>query len=430
MAANASHHSYLGVVVSCERQWLEHFQWTEDILLILLEGVHARELHFFMDYARNLEAFEVALCASEDAVTMEVPLQIDSDALRVLVCQPGDAPAGHWLRLGTCYLEVPSPGTDLDDWTGVMEQGVGGRCLVLGEVVQHLKELLVSSIVCCQRRFLLQPGDLSAENLQEDAMELSLLIRSGWKTVCFDFIPVVKRQQELLWLKGWQGDRGFPKGNLWKAKEEAHFVPASPHCWRTSTHLPILKLLQAVDMLKGPCLNRLHLHNQLHGQDWGEEGGKDSLTFNHLKMVLLWSMELFPSPVQDLEGSICKFLVILLHCLATWHLPHFLYPEQNLFQGEALDLAFLYSKVESFAWDPRHFLRFRFGFPARADSWHSDPGTQALLYLPAEDGSYRDPAYFDILFSHFQVYQIQDSVWHSAMCQLLSKIQQEIPQQS
>ncbi|XP_010157191.1 PREDICTED: uncharacterized protein C2orf54 homolog, partial [Eurypyga helias] len=388
---------------------------------------HAREPRFLVDYARNLEAFEFALCASEDTVTMEVPLRMDGDALQVLMCQPGDAPARDHQGLGTCYLQVPSTGTDLEGWTsavGVMGRGGGVECLVPGKVLQHLKELLVSAIVCCQRRFLLQPGDLSAENLQEDAMELSLLIRGGWKTIRFDIVPVVRRQQEPLRLKGRQSDRGFPEGSLRKATEEAHFVPASPHCWRSSTHLPILKLLQAVDTLKGPRLDSLRLLDQLRSQDWGEEGGKGGLTFNHMKMVLLWSMELFPSPEdwQDLEGSVYRLLVILLRCLATQHLPHFLHPERNLFQGEAMDLASLYRKVESFAQDPRRFLRFHFGLPARADGCQADPDTRALLQLPAEDGSCWDTAYFDILLSQFQVYRIQDGTRHSAMSQLLSKI--------
>lgn len=75
-------------------------------------------------------------------------------------------------------------------------------------------------------------GDISAENLQEDAMELSLLIRGSWKSIRFDIVPVVRRQQEPLQLRRRQSDRGFPEGSLRKATEEAHFVPASPHCWR------------------------------------------------------------------------------------------------------------------------------------------------------------------------------------------------------
>lgn len=165
MAASASQwHNYLGVIVSHEKQRLEHFQQAENILLTLLtllEGIHAREPRFLIDYARNLEAFEFTLCASEDAVTMEIPLRIDGDALQVLACWPGDTPAGHRPELGTCCLEVPSPGTDLEDWTsavGVMERGGGAGCLVPGKVLQHLKDLLVSAIVHCQRHFLLQPG--------------------------------------------------------------------------------------------------------------------------------------------------------------------------------------------------------------------------------------------------------------------------------
>ncbi|KAL2300973.1 hypothetical protein Nmel_011528 [Mimus melanotis] len=436
MEANTSlWRSYLGVIVSRERQRMEHFQRAEDILLTLLESVHAREPRFLVDYARNLEAFEFTLCASEDAVTLEIPLRIDGDALRVLACQTRDSPARHPSELNTCYLEVCSSGTDLEDWTGVvdvMEHRGGVGCLLPGKILQHLKELLVSAIVHCQRLFLLQPGDISAENLREDAMELSLLIRGSWKTIRFDIVPVVRRQQEPLQLQRRQRDKGFPEGSLRKAMEEAHFVPASPHCWRSSTHLPILKLLRGVDSLQGPRLDSLRLLDQLRDQDWGGQGGKGTLTFNHLKMVLLWSTELFPSPEdwQDLEGSVYRLLVILLRCLATQHLPHFLNPEENLFQGVGPDLASLYHKVESFAWDPQRFLHFHFGLHGFSGSWQADTETRALLHLPSKDASYWNTAYFDMLLSQFQVFRIQDSARLSAVSQLLSKIRQKIPQQS
>ncbi|XP_009087548.3 protein mab-21-like 4 [Serinus canaria] len=438
MEANTSlWHSYLGVIVSRERQRMEHFQRAEDILLTLLESVHARDPRFLVDYARNLEAFEFALCASEDAVTLEVPLRIDGDTLRVLARRSRDSPeqGGHPSELSTCCLEVCSPGADLEDWTGGvdgMEHGGGAGCLLPGKILQHLKELLVSAIVRCQRLFLLQPGDISAENLREDAMQLSLLIRGSWKSIRFDIVPVVRRQQEPLQLRGRQGDRGFPEGSLRRATEEAHFVPASPLCWRSSTHLPLLKLLRGVDSLQGPRLDSLRLLDQLREQDWGGQAGTGTITFQHLKMVLLWSTELFPSPEdwQDLEGSVYRLLVILLRCLATQKLPHFLNPEENLFQGAAPDLASLYHKVECFAWDPQRFLRFHFGLHGFRGSCQADMETRALLQLPTKDGSCWDTAYFDILLSQFQVYRIQDSARRSAASQLLSRIHQEIPQQS
>lgn len=118
-------------------------------------------------------------------------------------------------------------------------------------------------------------------------------------------------------------------------------------------------------------------------------------------MVLLWSTELFPSPEdwQDLEGSVYRLLVILLRCLATQHLPHFLNPEENLFQGAGPDLASLYYKVESFARYPQRFLRFHFGLHGFSGSWQADTETRALLQLPTKDASYWDTAYFDMLLS-------------------------------
>ena len=152
--------SCLEVVASRQGQRVQHFQQAEDILLTLLEHVHAEEPRFLVDYSRNLEAFEFVLCASEDAVVVEVPLRIDGDALRVRPCQPTDnGSTGHG-QPGACSLEVPSVVTGVGDWTstgstGGMEQV---RCLAPGKVLQRLKELLVSAIVQCQRRSLLQPG--------------------------------------------------------------------------------------------------------------------------------------------------------------------------------------------------------------------------------------------------------------------------------
>ncbi|OXB58645.1 hypothetical protein ASZ78_003612 [Callipepla squamata] len=394
-----------------------------------------------MAAGRNLEAFEFVLCASEDAVMVEVPLRIDGDALRVPSAVTG---VGDWTS-----------------WTGGMEQV---RCLAPGKVLQHLRELLVSAIVQCQHRSLLQPGDLSAENLKEDAMELSLLVRGGWRTIRFDVVPVVRRRQEHPGMDGRQRDRGFPEGTLQKATRDSHFVPASNRCWspkegpsiqldqprlisgshqlsnpaaccflpRPSSHLPILKLLWAVDTLPGPRLDSLRLLEQLRSQDWREEDGRDGLTFNHLQMVLLWSTELFPSleDWQDLEGSVYRLLVVLLRCLATQHLPHFLHPEQNLFQGDPHRLVSLYPKVEAFARDPARFLRFHFGPPARVDDMQADPALRALLQLPAKDGAYWDTAYFDVLLSQLQVYQIQDGSRRSAMSRLHTKLRKDIPMQS
>ncbi|KAI6063164.1 hypothetical protein LUU34_00913900 [Aix galericulata] len=154
MAAGGSRwHSCLGVIVSRQGQRMQQFQQAEDILLTLLEHVHGAEPRFLVDYCRNLEAFEFTLRASEDAVRVEVPLHLNGDALRVWPCQPGN--------LGTCHLEVPSIVTGVEDWTnaGDMERGSGTvRHLAPGKVLQHLKELLVSAIVHCQRRFLLQPA--------------------------------------------------------------------------------------------------------------------------------------------------------------------------------------------------------------------------------------------------------------------------------
>lgn len=118
-------------------------------------------------------------------------------------------------------------------------------------------------------------------------------------------------------------------------------------------------------------------------------------------MVLLWATELFPSPEdwEELEGSIYRLLVILLCSLATKNLPHFLRPEENLFQEEDLDLTTLYHKVEGFASTPQRFLKFHFTPMGHNNLQQKDMGIQALLQLPAKNSSYWDTAFFDVLLS-------------------------------
>lgn len=119
-------------------------------------------------------------------------------------------------------------------------------------------------------------------------------------------------------------------------------------------------------------------------------------------MVYLWATHIFPSPEDwmDLEASVYRLLVILLCCLVTKNLPNFLYPEQNLFQGEGLDLSSLYPKVENFARNPEHFLKFHFAMKEE-DAHHkeTDNGLKTLLHLPAEDKAYWDTAFFDMLLN-------------------------------
>ncbi|XP_061492679.1 protein mab-21-like 4 [Rhineura floridana] len=443
MAAKVPHwHSYLQVILSRESQKVEHFQKAENILLIVLERVNAMDPRFIVDYSRNLEALEFALSAAEDEISMEVPLCIDGDALLMEECSGEHSDSekvnhGNYQMPGSCYLGIPKEGTHLENWTNEDVFSVVGSTessghIVPGKVLHLLKELIVAAIVHCKRQSLIKPGELSAERLKEDDMQLPLLVSSGWKMICFNIVPVIRRKQDALKLNNnWQ-DKAFPHGSMSKATQEADYIPASYYHWRYSTNRPILKLVQIVSTLKGHCLDSLRLLDQVNRENWKEKGKKNGLTFHHLKMVLLWATHFFSSPEDwmNLEGSVYRLLVILLCCLVTKHLPHFLYPEQNLFQGGGLDLNSLYSKVESFASNPEHFLKFHFAI--REDNTHHqvDDGLKALLHLPVEDKAYWDTAFFDMLLDKFQVYQIKDTQRISAMSHLLSRTKKVVNNQS
>uniref|UniRef100_A0ACB8FB66 Uncharacterized protein n=1 Tax=Sphaerodactylus townsendi TaxID=933632 RepID=A0ACB8FB66_9SAUR len=403
--------SYLQVILSREDQRMEYFQKAENILLIVLERVSSMDPRFMVDYSRNLEALEFALRATEDEVTMEVPLCIDADALLVQECSGEQSDSekvtyGNYQMPGSCYLAVPKEGDQLEKWTkedvfSTVGSTESSGHIVPGKILRLLKDLLVAAIVHCKRQFLIKPGELSAERLKEDDMQLPLLISSGWKMICFNIVPVVRKKQNALKFNNNLQDRGFPEGIMWKVTQEADYIPASYYHWRYSTNRPSLKLLQIVSTLKGYYLDSLRLLDQVNHEYWRDEDKKNCLTFHHLKMVLLWATRFFSSPEDwmNLEGSVYRLLVILLCCLVTNNLPHFLYPEQNLFQVEGADLSSLYPKVETFANNPKRFLKFHFAGTEHKAHHQIDNDLKALLHLPAEDKAYWDTAFFDMLLN-------------------------------
>lgn len=118
-----------------------------------------------------------------------------------------------------------------------------------------------------------------------------------------------------------------------------------------------------------------------------------------LQTVLLWASVLFPAPEDwaELQGAVYRLLVVLLCCLATWKLPHFLHPQRNLLQGSGLDLGAIYERVEGFASQPEAALRIHATHLGRSPPPRIGSGLKALLQLPASDPTYWATAYFDVL---------------------------------
>lgn len=118
-----------------------------------------------------------------------------------------------------------------------------------------------------------------------------------------------------------------------------------------------------------------------------------------LQTVLLWASALFPAPEDwaELQGAVYRLLVVLLCCLATGNLPHFLWPERSLLRGAGLDLRALYQRVEHFASQPEAALRLHATHLGRGPPPRVPNGVRALLQLPASDPAYWATAYFDVL---------------------------------
>ncbi|XP_040828372.1 protein mab-21-like 4 [Ochotona curzoniae] len=421
-------HHYLRALRSRQAPRVQDFQRAEDVLLAVLERVHALDARFVVDYSRDAEAFQFALRSSDDPQDMQVPLRVDAEAL--LTEEPdapelGDGPA-------RCRLGIPREAAGLERWTAddvfsaaPSEDGAEGRgYLVPGKVLSVLKELLVAAIVHCRHHSLIPPGSLSAASLREEQLHLSLVVSGGWRKIRFNVVPVVRKGHWEPALEGAHLSPGFPEGMLDRILGQGvDLVPASVQDWSTSTDYLLTRLLQALGSLPGHRLDGLCILDRVSHESWRDGGQSPGLTFSHLKAVLLWASALFPSPEDwaDLQGAVYRLLVVLLCCLATQHLPHPLWPRLNLLPTSGLDLHALYQRVERFASQPEASLRLHATHLGRCPPPRLDHGIKALLQLPASDPAYWATAYFDVLLDKFQVFNIQDQERVSAMHSIFRK---------
>nr|XP_031530535.1 protein mab-21-like 4 isoform X3 [Vicugna pacos] len=396
-------HHYLQAIRSRAAPRAQDFQRAENVLLTVLEQVRSLDPRFLVDYSQDLEAFQFALRSSEDPLDVEVPLQVDAEAL--LVEEVGAAAAGDG---PACYrLGVPGEGAGLERWMtdDVFSASSEGRAKCCGHIVPSkvlhvLRDLLVAAIVHCKHHSLITPGSLNADSLREEQLHLSLLVSSGWRTIRFNVMPVVRTRHRVPALEGAQLMPGFPEGSLKRITgQEVALVPASAEHWRVSTDHLLTRLLGALGSLRGHRLDSLSILDRVNHESWRDSGQGPGLTFGHLKTVLLWASVLFPAPEDwaELQGAVYRLLVVLLCSLATRTLPHFLHPERNLLQDAGLDLSTLYQRVELFASQPEASLRIHVTHLGRSTPPRIGSGVRALLQLPASDPTYWATAYFDVL---------------------------------
>ncbi|XP_027731756.1 protein mab-21-like 4 isoform X2 [Vombatus ursinus] len=379
-------HHCLQAIQSREIPKIQDYQRAENVLLTILDRVQELDSRFRVDYSRDLEAFQFALRTSEDDLTMEVPLWVDSDTLLAQETIDGQLEGRRIqenLPSPASYtLGVPRDTASLERWMteDVFSPSESTECqgyILPSKVLRRLKDLLVAAIVYCKHHCLIMPGSLNADNLKEEDLHMSLLVSSGWRMIRFNIIPVVKKNHKILHLQRKRLARGFPDGSLEKVQcQGADLIPSSSHHWRISTDNLVTKLLSIVGSLQGYRLDSLSILDRVNNESWREGGKKAGLTFDHLK--------------------------------------------HNLLQGHGLDLNALYQQVEKFASQPEQFLKIHvthlFPSPPRIDN-----GIKAFLQLPANNQTYWDTAYFDVLLDKFQVYNIQDKDRISAMQNIFLK---------
>ncbi|XP_004485180.3 protein mab-21-like 4 [Dasypus novemcinctus] len=416
---------YLQAVGSRQAARAQDFQRAEDVLLTVLERVHALDARFVVDYSRDLGAFQFALRSSEEALDLEVPLWVDAQALVVEEsAEPPERPA-------TCRLGVPRAAASLEPWTAddvfsACPEG-DGQCrgyIVPGKVLCVLRDLLVAAIVHCKHLGLVTPVLLDVASLREEEPCVPLLVPGGWRTLYFRVVPAVRGTRRVPALEGAQLSPGFPEGSVQRiVGQGVDLVPASAQLWRVSADHPLAELLSALGTLQGHHLDSLSILDRVNHESWRDGGRSAGLGFSHLKVALLWAAALFPAPEDwaELQGAVYRVLVVLLCCLAMRNLPHFLFPECNLLRDAGLDLQALYLRVERFARQPEVALRLHATHLGRSPPPRAAHGLRALLQLPASDPACWATAYFDVLLDEFQVFHSQDEGRVAAMQSISQK---------
>ncbi|KFO22546.1 protein mab-21-like 4 [Fukomys damarensis] len=418
-------HHYVQAIRSREASRVQDFQRAEDTLLTLLEHVHALDARFLVDYSHHLEAFQFALRSSEGPLDMQVPLRVDADTLQIEELGASEPGAGPLL----CRLGIPREVPGLEPWMAEDVFSASSECdakccgyIVPSKVLGVLKDLLVAAMVHCKHHGLIAPGSLSAASLQEEQLQLSLLVSSGWRKIRFNIVPVLRRKCGVPGLEGARFTPGFPEGTLRRiVSHGVDLVPTSAQHWRVCTSYLLTRLLGELGALRGHRLDSLSLLDRVNHERWRDGGREPGLTFDHLKTVLLWACSLFPAPEDwtELQGAVYRVLVVLLCCLASRTLPHFLQAGRDLLQGGSLDLGTIYQHVEGFARQPEAALRIHATHLGRSPPPRTGHRVRALLQLPASDPAYWATAYFDVLLD--KIFTVQDKDRVAAMQRIFWK---------
>ncbi|XP_078419697.1 protein mab-21-like 4 [Cetorhinus maximus] len=414
---------YLSGMKAHQNLKIIEIQKCEDILFRILDRVQQQDHRFQVDYSREHACFDYILRTEFDELDMEVPLWFNDLSLRVE--ESCDTPytvdgISHQTlpRKGLAYLTVPKEGESR--WSGsdifhpLRESSQCSGHLIPGRVINILKELLKGAIVYCEQNFLINPGDVNASLLNFDGPRITLVLRNVMKSLRVNIIPVVRRAIEKFLEDGNQNEKGISETSKQATPENIDISNGTYYRWRFCFERPMWKLLERADADGGHRLDSLCLLDRIKTDHWLPGEHKRGLTFNLLKVVLLWAMKFFPAPEDwvDLESSVYRMLVVLLRCLALRNLPNYFMHEINLFHEDfqpPFDFQTIYKKVEDFADKPEKYLQIHMTHLLPTHRQRIDSYVKMLLQLQDDKGLYWNTAYFDIILNKFQVYHVQDA---------------------
>ncbi|XP_067898061.1 protein mab-21-like 4 isoform X2 [Heterodontus francisci] len=404
---------YLSGIKAHQDMKIIEIQKCEDILFTILDRVQQQDYRFQVDYSREHACFDYILRTEFDELDMEVPLWFNDLSLRTEEsCDTPYTVDGIYHqtppRKGTVYLAVPKEGgsrwSESDIFHPLPESSQCSGHLVPGRVINVLKELLKGAIVYCEVNFFINPGDVNASLLNFDGPRITLVLRNITRPLRVNIVPVVRRATEKFLGNGNQNEKVFPETTKQALPENIDIRNGTYYQWRFCFERPMWKLLEKADVDGGYHLDSLCLLDRIKTDHWLPEEHKRGLTFNQLKMVLLWAMKFFPASEDwiDLESSVYRILVVLLRCLTLRNLPNYFMHEINLFHEDfqpQFDFQTIYKKVEEFADNPEKYLQIHVTHLLPTYRQRIDSYMKMLLQIQDGEDLYWNTAYFDIILN-------------------------------
>ncbi|KAJ1212635.1 hypothetical protein NDU88_000290 [Pleurodeles waltl] len=338
----------------------------------ILKEVHLLDARFGPDFQRSGSYIEGLKVSEPDEFDFLVPVngldekifglgpstvalqEVRPDGSFVPVFLP---PCQKHQACATCGTGGKSSPTSLCSWRqdNVSDPQPSGEWLLNPRKVMSVFKQSVSEAI---RE---KPGKVTVQRLQQETPAVTFSVPHEQMNISVDLVPIIKHP-----LVGWKIPSPRSEQS-WPSPEKIHEIQiagvdlvAKHHLyWRYSFSRVERLLLERIDEGGGHRRNSLRILKKIRVDLWKKKYPKALVSY-HLKSVLFWACEVYPSSEhwEDLTESFKRLVDFLIFFLRDGRLPHyFLGSDVNLFKVDKSVLTEISQNVEKFRNSPEKYLQ-------------------------------------------------------------------------